>query len=116
MAQKLFERQADVLDDLAKEYRRHVSPRMVRNSRAAPVAVAILHMRAALPGEGETQGLQDAADLARLENGWLGHQLRSHSDALCADELGLQIWFAVLQKHFDDLSQITLKLVEGFSL
>ena len=116
MAQKIFERKADVLDDLAKEHGGNISARMIRNGRAASVGVPILHMRTALPSENEAEGLQDAADLARLENGWPGHGLRSYGDTLCAHELGLQIWFTVLQKHFDDLPEIALKLVQRFTL
>lgn len=112
MAQEPFERQPDVLDDLAKQHRRNVPARMVRNSRATAVRVAILPMRAALPREVETKGLQDAADLTRLENGWLGHELRRDVDALGADKLRRQFRFAVLQKHSDDLAEIALKLVE----
>ena len=116
MAQKLFESQADVLDDLAEEHWRNISPRMVWDSRAATVGVPILHVRATLPCEGEAQRLQDTADLARFENGRLGHELCSYGDALSADKLRLQNWFAVLQEHLNDLSEITLKLVKRLAL
>ena len=116
MAQELFECQADVLDDLAEEHWRNISPRMVWDSRAATVGVPILHVRATLPCEGEAQRLQDTADLARFENGRLGHELCSYGDALSADKLRLQNWFAVLQEHLNDLSEITLKLVERLGL
>ena len=116
MAQELFECQADVLDDLAEEHWRNISPRMVWDSRAATVGVPILHVRATLPCEGEAQRLQDTADLARFENGRLGHELCSYGDALSADKLRLQNWFAVLQEHLNDLSEITLKLVKRLAL
>ena len=89
---------------------------MVGDGRAAPIGVPILHVRATLPREDEAEGFQDAADLARLENRRLGHGLRSYGDTLCAHELGLQIWFTVLQKHFDDLPEIALKLVQRLAL
>ena len=112
MTQKLFEREADVLDDLSEQHRGNVSAGMIRNGRAASVGVPILQMRTSLPGENEAKRLQDATDLAWLENRWLRHWLRSYGDALCADELRFKIRLPVLQKHFDDFPEIALKLVK----
>src|ERR1700693_5084240 len=73
-------------------------------------------MRPALPNEREAQRLQDAANLAGLEDRRFGHRLRRHSDALGANELGLQLGFAVLQKHLDHRAEIARKLIERFAL
>lgn len=116
MVQKLFQRNADVLDDLAQEQGRNIPAGMVRNGRATPVRMAILHLRATLPDQSKTHRLQDAADLARLEDGWLGHGLRGDNDALGADKLGLQRGVAVLKKHLNDLAEVSLQLVQRFAL
>lgn len=89
---------------------------MIRNGRAASIGVPILHMRATLSREGEAKCLENASDLSRFENRRPGHELRRHDDALRADKLALQLRFAVLQKQFDDLAKIALKLVEGLAL
>ena len=112
VAQKLFESRADIFDDLAEKHGRNVSPRVVRNGGAASVAVPILHVRTALSDENKAHRLQDAADLARLENGRFGHELRRDGDALSANEFSFQVGLAVLQKHFDDLAEVTLELIK----
>jgi len=78
--------------------------------------MTILHVRTALSCKGKSQSLQNATDLARLENGRFGHELCSYRDALCANELGLQLRFTVFQEHLDDLPEIALKLVERLAL
>ena len=89
---------------------------MIRDGRAASVGVPILHVRTALPGENEAKRLQNATDLARLENRWLRHWLRSNGDALGADELRFKIRFPVLQKHLNHFPEIALKLIQRLPL
>jgi hypothetical protein len=64
--QKLFQGHADVFGDLPQEHGRDISAGMIRNRGAAPVGVAILHVRPALADESETQRLQNMANLPRL--------------------------------------------------
>ena len=73
-----------------------------------PSGMPVLHVRAALPGQDKTQGIEDAAHLTGLEDGWPWHELRSDGDTLGADKLRVQIWLSVLQEHFDDLAEVAL--------
>jgi hypothetical protein len=64
-------------------------------------------MRSALSHLYETEVLEQRRDLARFENGWAA-QGSGNRDGLCADKLGFELWFAVLAKELDNLSQIAL--------
>jgi hypothetical protein len=55
----------------------------------------------------ETEALEQRRDLARFENGWAA-QGSGNRDSLRADKLGFELWFAVLAKKLDNLSQIAL--------
>ena len=89
---------------------------MVRNCSAASVGMAILHVRATLADHDKAQGVEDATNLAWLENGRSWHELRGDRNTLGADKLGVEIRFAVFQKHLDDLAEIALELVERLAL
>jgi len=89
---------------------------MVRDGGAASVGMAVLQVGAALADHDKTQGIEDATDLAWLENGSSRHELRSDGDALGADKLGVQIGLAVLQKHLNHFAEIALQLVERLAL
>ncbi|MEA3210895.1 MAG: hypothetical protein QOE70_3952 [Chthoniobacter sp.] len=72
--QELFERHADVFNDLAQKHRRNISSLMVRNGRPATVRMPILHVRASLPDKRKAQRLENATDLAGFEDRRLGHR------------------------------------------
>lgn len=76
----------------------------------------MLHVRAALADKNETHGFQHATNLARLENWGLRHGLRRYGNTLGAYELGVQLRFAVLQEHFDNLAEVALQLLDRFAL
>ena len=116
VAQEVFERRTDILDDLPQDHGRHVSAGMVRNGGAASIGVPILHVRATLPGQDKTQGTEDAAHLTGLEDGRPWHRLRGNGDALRADELRVQIRLPILQQHLDDLAEVTLEFVQRLAL
>ena len=59
--------------------------------------MAILHVRPSLAGQHESQSVEDPTNLAWLQHGRPWHVLRGYRDALGADELSLQIRFAILQ-------------------
>ena len=108
MAQEVFERRTDILDDLTQNNGRHVSAGMVWNGGAASIGMPILHVRTTLPGQDKTQGIQDATHLTGFEDKRPWHELRGDGDTLRADELSVQIWLPVLQKHLDDLVEVAL--------
>jgi hypothetical protein len=74
--------------------------------------MSVLHVRAALPDQTKPQAFQNPTNLARLEDGWLGHSLRRHGNALSADELGFQLRLAIFKQHLDHFAEIPLKFVE----
>ena len=106
--QEVVERQTDILDDLTQNHGRHVSAGMVRNGGAASIGMPVLHVRATLPGQDKTQGIEDATHLTGLEDRRPRHGLCGNDDTLRADELRVQIWLPVLQQHLDDLTEIAL--------
>ena len=89
---------------------------MVRNCGAASVGVPILHVRPTLAGQDKTQRAEDSTHLAWFEYWRPRHELRGNRDALSANELGVQIRFAVFQEHFDHLAEIALQLVKRLPL
>jgi hypothetical protein len=78
--------------------------------------MTILHVGSTLPNKEESERLQNAAYLSWFENGRLRHVLCRDGDTLRPDELSLQIRLAILQQHFDDLTQILLQLIKRFAL
>lgn len=108
VAQEIFERRTNILDDLTQDDGRHVSAGMVWNGGTASIGMPVLHVRATLPGQDKAQRIEDATHLARLENGRPWYELRGDGDALGADELCLHLWFPVLQQHLDDLAEVAL--------
>ena len=64
------------------------------NSGDATVGMPELLMRAALPDLSKAETLQKSHHLARLEDWWLRHW--SGYNGLDADELGLELRFAIL--------------------
>jgi hypothetical protein len=108
VAEKVVGCDSDVFHDLAKEHGGNIAARMIRDGGAASVWMTILHVRAALADENEAHRFQHATDLARLENWGLRHDLRRNANTLGAYELGVQLRFAVLQKHFNDFTKVAM--------
>ena len=73
-------------------------------------------MRAALTDKNEAQGFQHATDLARLENWGLRHGLGRDRNILGAYKLSVQLRFSVLEQHFDDFTEVSLKFLQRFAL
>ena len=67
---------------------------MEGNRRSASIGVPVLSIRTALTNLLEPQPLKDCHDFARLEDWWLRHW--SGYNGLDADELGLELRFAIL--------------------
>jgi hypothetical protein len=112
--QELFNRDANILADLAKKHRRDVSSRMEGDSRGPSVRVPKLLVGSALPYLLEPEGLELADNFSWLEDGDLPHS--GDLDCLRADEFALKGRLAVLEEHFDDFPQVIPELVEGRSL
>ena len=89
---------------------------MVGDRGAAPISVAVLHVRATLANKLESERFENAADFPWLENGRSRHELRRHSDALRADELPFQARFPILKQHRDNFLQVVVQLVQRCGL
>jgi hypothetical protein len=85
-----------------------------RNCGDATIGVPELFVRTALADFLKAQPLQQCHDLARLEDRWLGHELRH--DRLDADELGFKLRFTILKEEGDDLFQVSVEFVERLGL
>jgi hypothetical protein len=77
----------------------------------ATVRVPELLVRATLPDLREAVGLQQSDDFPRSQDGNGAHS-SGDLDSTHIDELGLEIRLAILEEHFDDLSEILLKLID----
>ncbi len=89
---------------------------MIRNGGAASVGMPILHVRATLPSQDKTQGIQYATHLPGLQDRRPRHVLRGDRNTLRADELRVQIRLPVFQQHLDDLAEVALQLIERLAL
>ena len=98
--QKVFNRKADVLRNLAKQCRRNVAPLMKWYGRPATVGMPKLSVRASLADFVKPQLPEKRHDLARLEDGRLRHG-SCHFDGLSPDELAFESGVAFLKEHFD---------------
>jgi hypothetical protein len=88
---------------------------MKRHRRASALYVSKLLVRTALANFGETERDKNGNDLAWFENRDVPHRLRNRY-VLDTDELGLQVWFSIFEKHGDDFLKVVVKLVESFPL
>lgn len=110
MFQELIHSQANVLGDLANEYRRDIAAGVKRNRSRPTVRMAKLLVRTALPYFGEAKREQDGDNFSRLQD---RHAARlSDKYGLSADEFGFQLGIAVFQEHGDHLAQVRMQLVE----
>lgn len=71
-------------------------------------------MGSALSNLDEAEAFEDPGDLSRLQYGYVTH-LRD-LDGLRADEFPLQLRFAVLEKHCNDLFEVLSQLVDAGTL
>jgi hypothetical protein len=85
-----------------------------RNCGDATIGVPELFVRTALADFLKAQPNKECHDLTRLEDRWLGHELRH--DRLDADELGLKLRFAVFEEESNDLFQVSVELIERLGL
>ena len=69
IAQELFDRQSDVVGDLAQQCGRDVPSTVKRHRRTTTVGMTHLLLRAALPNFNESPTLQQLQDFARLRTG-----------------------------------------------
>ena len=115
MFQELGDAHARVFGYLAQQDRRNVPDCVERDRRCAAVTVPVLAMRPTLSYEREAQSLEDVLNFPRLQDGGVPHP-SADSDCLSADELAFEERLAILEKQFDDLPEVALKLVQGLAL
>lgn len=72
-------------------------------------------MRSALANFSVSEALENRYELGSFENGNVPHG-SSYGDGLNADEFHFQFGLAVLQQHRYDFPQVTIQLIETFSL
>ena len=87
---------------------------MEGNRGRSTIGMTKLFVRAALTYLDETKRGEDRDDLAGLKNRNARHSI--DDDGLGADELGLELRFAVLKQHRDHLTQICVQFIERCAL
>lgn len=112
---QFVEREADVLGDLTKQDRGDVAALMKRNCRAAAGSVAELFVRAALANFGEAELEENGYDFIGFEDGNIAHD-SGYGNVLNSDKLGLKLGFAVFEKHFNNVVQVSIDLIQRFAL
>lgn len=113
--EQFVECEADVLGDLTKQDRGDVAALMKRNRRAAAGSVAELFVRAALANFGEAEFDEDGYDFIGFEDGNIAHD-SSYGNVLNSDKLGLKLGFAVFEKHFNNVVQVSIDFIQRFTL
>ena len=111
MPEEFLDGQPDIAGNLAQQNRGNVSAWMIRNGRAPPVQMPLLHMRAPLPHQKEAQPFQQSAHLSRLQDRKFSHVL-THLYGLRAYELGFGRRGTVLKEHIQNLYQVAVQLVQ----
>ena len=113
-SQELLHSQSDVGGDLTQQGWRDVPSLVNWDGRATPIWMLELLVRTSLTGLLESEPLKQGDDFAGLED----RRLHGSGDGngLYADELRIELGFAVLEQQGDDLTQIGLQLVQGLRL
>ncbi len=114
MLEKLVDRQTNILSDLTQKNRGDITSGVEGHRRRPPVGVTELLVGAALSNFDEPQSNKNRYYFPGLEDRDTGHSANKHR--LCADELGLQLGLAILQKHADYFPKVCVQLVQRRAL
>ena len=114
LREKFLRCDADILENLSKQRRRHISTGVQRNRRFSSIGMAELLVRSSLPHFDESFMLEKRDDFSRLENRKLPQPLHRHE--LSADEFDFEGRLAILEKHLDDFSKIPVQFIERRAL
>ena len=105
----------DVFGDLAQQEGGKIPAFVVGHSGLAAVRMLELAVGALLANEIKAQIPESPLGFGRFEDGNPAHGI-SDSDGLGADELCLQVRFAILEQHGNNFTEVFVQFVERLSL
>lgn len=88
---------------------------MVRHGCLATIGMTELPVRSSLTNLYETKSFQNAHGFPGFQNGQGSHDAL-HRYGLCADELGFQVWFPILQKHLNYFAEVLAQFLKSRAL
>jgi len=112
---ELLDAHADVARNDTEQAWRDVPASVIRNGGCPTVGVSELLVRAALPDFEESEATENGNNNSRPKRRDSPHG-SGYFEGLCADEGGIDGWFAILEEHINDLKEILPKLFERGAL